>query len=246
MIILRFKYKLFRPLAFSKDMHSNKPLSRPLPISKDVHSNKPFRPLSLSEDMHSNKPLSRPLSISKDVHSNKPLSRPLAFSIIELLLVLTIVSIFLGAVFIGYRTINATTHEQEYSYKARSFVLGLKDYYDVLGAYPQVSCTDGNSWSSLNGAQGTCDWNSHPPSSPANCCALLHFIGPWATTWSYISSATSFGIITQNIPNEYVRAVANKFNSLGLLCTISNANGDYSYLSCTANNVPTTLTSLNQ
>ncbi|MGC8649557.1 MAG: type II secretion system protein [Hydrogenobaculum sp.] len=196
--------------------------------------------------MHPNKPLARPLGSLKDVHTNKPFG-PLAFSIIELLLVLTIVSIFLGAVFIGYRTINATTHEQNYSYKARTFVLGLKDYYDVLGAYPQISCTDGNSWYSLNGAQGTCDWNSHPPSNPANCCALLHFIGPWATTWSYLSTSTSFTIVTSQIPNEYIQAVSNAFNSLGLLCTISSATAsDYSYLSCTANNVPTTLTALNQ
>jgi len=149
-------------------------------------------------------------------------------------------------VFIGYRTIHATTNEQNYAYKARTFVLGLKDYYDVLGAYPQISCTDGNSWSSLNGAQGICDWNSHPPSNPANCCALLHFIGPWATTWSYLSTSTSFTIVTSQIPNEYVQAVSNAFNSLGLLCTVSSTGGDYSYLSCTANNVPTTLTALNQ
>jgi len=204
------------------------------------------RPLSPSDYMHPNKPLSKPLLLSKDMHPNKPLSRPLAFSIIELLLVLTIVSIFLGAVFIGYRTIHATTNEQNYAYKARTFVLGLKDYYDVLGAYPQVSCTDGNSWFSLNGAQGTCDWNSHPPSNPANCCALLHFIGPWAITWSYFSTSTSFTIVTSQIPNEYVQAVSNAFNSLGLLCTVSSTGGDYSYLSCTVNNVPTTLTALNQ
>jgi len=192
------------------------------------------------------KSLGMPLLLSKDIHPNKPLARSLAFSIIELLLVLTIVSIFLGAVFIGYRTIHATTNEQNYAYKARTFVLGLKDYYDVLGAYPQVSCTDGNSWFSLNGAQGTCDWNSHPPSNPANCCALLHFIGPWAITWSYFSTSTSFTIVTSQIPNEYVQAVSNAFNSLGLLCTVSSTGGDYSYLSCTVNNVPTTLTALNQ
>ncbi len=200
----------------------------------------------LSNNMHLNKPLARPLAISKDMHINKPF-RPLAFSIIELLLVLTIVSIFLGAVFIGYRTIHATTNEQEYAYKARTFVLGIKDYYDVLGAYPQVSCTDASSWSSLNGAQGICDWNSHPPSNPANCCTLLHFIGPWATTWSYMAGGNSFTVVTDNIPNEYIQAVSNAFNSLGLLCTVSAANqSQYSYLTCTANNVPTTLTALNQ
>jgi len=231
-----------------------KSLARPLSGSTKMHPNKPFRPLLLSKDMHLNKPLARPLSGSDYMHLNKPLARPLAFSIIELLLVLTIVSIFLGAVFIGYRTIHATTNEQNYAYKARTFVLGLKDYYDVLGAYPQISCTDGNSWSSLNGAQGasmpqtTCDWNSHPPSNPANCCALLHFIGPWATTWSYLSTSTSFTIVTSQIPNEYVQAVSNAFNSLGLLCTVSTTNQSqpYAYLICTVNNVPTTLTALNQ
>jgi prepilin-type N-terminal cleavage/methylation domain len=222
-----------------------KSLARPLDGSTKMRINKPFRPLWLSKDMHPNKPLARPLSPSDYMHLNKPF-RPLAFSIIELLLVLTIVSIFLGAVFIGYRTIHATTNEQDYAYKARTFVLGLKDYYDVLGAYPQISCTDGNSWSSLNGDQGICDWNSHPPSNPADCCALLHFIGPWATTWSYLSNSTSFAIVTSQIPNEYVQAVSNAFNSLGLLCTVSSTGGDYSYLSCTANNVPTTLTALNQ
>ena len=229
---------LARPLSPSDYMHLNKPLARPLSGSTKMRINKPFRPLWLSKEMH----------------PNKPLARPLAFSIIELLLVLTIVSIFLGAVFIGYRTIHATTNEQNYAYKARTFVLGLKDYYDVLGAYPQISCTDGNSWSSLNGAQGTsmpqttCDWNSHPPSNPANCCALLHFIGPWATTWSYLSTSTSFAIVTSQIPNEYVQAVSNAFNSLGLLCTVSTTNQSqpYAYLSCTVNNVPTTLTALNQ
>ncbi len=172
----------------------------------------------------------------------------IGFSIVELLLVLTIVSIFLGAVFIGYRTINARSKEQEYIYQGRSFVTGLKDYYNVLGgAYPQVSCTDGNSWSSLNGAQGTCDWNSHPPSSPANCCALMHFIGPWALTWSYIASNSSFTIITpSNISNEYTQAVANGFNSLGLGCTISSYTGDFSYITCTANNIPTTIVALSQ
>lgn len=189
------------------------------------------------------KPLARPLCSLKDTHPNKPF-RLLAFSIIELLLVLTIVSIFLGAVFIGYRTIHATTNEQEYAYKARTFTLGLKDYYDVLGAYPQITCTDASSWSSLNGAQGTCDWNSHPPSNPANCCALLHFIGPWAITWSYLSTSTSFTIVTSQIPNAYIQAVSNAFNSLGLVCTTETQ--PYSHLSCTANNVPTTLTALNQ
>ena len=235
-----------------KAMHFNKPPARLLYSLKNLHLNKPLaRPLGVSGDIHLNKPLARPLGVSDNMnsdnmHSNKPF-RPLAFSIIELLLVLTIVSIFLGAVFIGYRTIHATTNEQEYAYKARTFVLGVKDYYDVLGAYPQISCTDGNSWSSLNGAQGTCDWNSHPPSNPANCCALLHFIGPWAITWSYLSTSTSFTIVTSQIPNEYIQAVSNAFNSLGLLCTISSATtSDYSYLNCTVNNVPTTLTALNQ
>jgi len=139
------------------------------------------------------------------------------FSILELLLVLTIVSIFLGAVFIGYRTIYANANEEKYGDQARSFVLGLKDYYNTIGAYPLISCTDAISWN--NSPSGTCDWNSHPPSIPANCCALQHFIGPWAITWTYIATPTSFTISTSPIPESYIQAVANEMNSLGLVCT---------------------------
>ena len=156
------------------------------------------------------------------------------FSIIELLLVLTIVSIFLGAVFIGYRTINANANEQKYADQSQTFVMGLKDYYNVLGAYPLVSCTDQSTWD--NSPTGTCDWNTHPPSNPANCCALQHFIGRWATTWSYVATPTSFAINTTPISQEYIQAVANEMNTLGLTCTIlSGTNGEY--LSCSATGV---------
>jgi len=165
------------------------------------------------------------------------------FSIIELLLVLTIVSVFLGAVFIAYRTINANVNEQKYADQAMSFLMGLKDYYNTIGAYPQTTCTDGNSWN--NSPSGSCDWNSHPPASPANCCALMHFIGPWASTWSYISGTSSFTIVTSQIPKDYINAVSNKFNNLGLLCTVSSLSGDYGYLSCSANNVVTSSVAIN-
>jgi len=165
------------------------------------------------------------------------------FSIIELLLVLTIVSIFLGAVFIGYRTINANANEQKYSDQAYSFVMGLKDYYDVLGAYPLVSCTDPNSWNNV--PSGNCNWNTHPPSAPANCCALQHFIGQWATTWSYIATPTSFTINTSVIPQGYIQAVANEINSLGLICTVLNGT-DGKYLSCSANGIVSSTTALGE
>lgn len=162
------------------------------------------------------------------------------FSIIELLLVLTVVSIFLGAVFIGYRTIKARTNEDNYGYQGRVFVEGLKDYYSLLGAYPNISCTDYNSWYSV--PSGTCDWNSHPISSPANCCALMHFIGPWASSWTYISYTNAFVISTPTsapIPVEYIKAVANEFVSSGLQCKINTLNGDYGYLTCSVTNIPT-------
>jgi prepilin-type N-terminal cleavage/methylation domain-containing protein len=165
------------------------------------------------------------------------------FSIIELLLVLTIVSVFLGAVFIGYRTINANVNEQKYGDKAQSFVIGLKDYYNTLGAYPQISCTDQNSWN--NSPTGTCDWNSHQPSNPANCCALQHFIGPWVTTWSYVATPTSFTINTEPIPQEYIQAVANDMNTLGLTCTTLNGTSG-EYLSCSANGIYTNTTAVNE
>lgn len=162
------------------------------------------------------------------------------FSIIELLLVLTIVSIFLGAVFIGYRTIKARTSEDEYGYQARAFITGLKDYYDVLGAYPYISCTDNTSWNTS--PSGACNWSSHPPSTPANCCALMHFIGPWASSWTYMASSTAFYINTPTstpIPLEYIKAVSNKFLALGLQCQINTLSNDYGYLTCSVNNIPT-------
>jgi len=165
------------------------------------------------------------------------------FSIIELLLVLTIVSIFLGAVFIGYRTINANANEQKYSDQAYSFIMGLKDYYNVLGEYPLVSCTDPNSWN--NSPSGSCDWSFHPPSVPANCCALQHFIGQWATTWSYIATPTSFTINTSPIPQDYIQAVANELNSLGLTCgTLTGTGGEY--LSCSANGIVSSTSALSE
>ncbi len=164
------------------------------------------------------------------------------FSIIELLLVLTVVSIFLGAVFIGYRTIKARTNEDTYGYQGRAFVIGLKDYYDLLGAYPNISCTDYNSWYSAPPGTNTCDWNSHPVSSPANCCALMHFIDPWASSWTYISYTNGFVVSTPTstpIPLDYIRAVANEFMALGLQCQINTLSGDYGYITCSVTNVAT-------
>lgn len=156
------------------------------------------------------------------------------FSIIEFLLVLTAFVIFLGAAFIGYRTLKANAEENKISMRASLFVKGINDYAKDFGAYPFISCADADDWDTAASTN-----------TVASCSSLMSYIGHWlgntnmGQPWQYYAwadnystsgcngtgtscneSATQgfFAIELPPIDNAYVQAVANILNSSGLTC----------------------------
>ena len=156
------------------------------------------------------------------------------FSIIEFLLVLTAFVIFLGAAFIGYRTIKANAEESKLAMRASLFVKGIREYAKDFGAYPFITCANANDWNT-----------SASVDTVASCSALMSYIGHWLADtnsgqpWQYYAwtdnysqsgcngtgtscneSATQgfYAIELPPIDNAYVQAVANILNSSGLTC----------------------------
>jgi len=173
------------------------------------------------------------------------------FSIIEFLLVLTSFVIFLGAAFIGYRTLKASGDETQIANQFRLFVTGLKNYASgFYDSYPAITCS------------GT-GWNTPAPSNNvASCGALEQYIGSfvYVGSWTYTgyiggtgnppsggtpaTSATGtdtldrgyYTFTTGPINNAYVQAILNQANAYNLICTSTTdtkASGS-SLISCTS------------
>ncbi|PMP91300.1 MAG: prepilin-type cleavage/methylation domain-containing protein, partial [Hydrogenobaculum sp.] len=113
------------------------------------------------------------------------------FSIIEFLLVLTAFVIFLGAAFIGYRTLKANGNETQIANRFKLFATGLKAYAkDFYNSYPFVSCTNPTDWMT-----GTAASNNI-----ASCSALEQYIGSFVTVgpdpnhiWTYTGYTGTYG-----------------------------------------------------
>jgi len=177
------------------------------------------------------------------------------FSIIEFLLVLTAFVIFLGAAFIGYRTLKANGDETQIANQFKLFATGLKNYAkDFYNSYPFVTCAAPTDWTS-----GTA-----PSNNIASCAALEQYIGSFVATgptltnsWTYTgyigpigsgkpaianNGANSDITVTQGyytfttapIDNGYVQAILNQANAYGLNCTTLSYNSASSLISCTS------------
>ena len=176
------------------------------------------------------------------------------FSIIEFLLVLTAFVIFLGAAFIGYRTLKANGDETQIANRFKLFATGLRNYSkDFYNAYPYVKCASPNNWSS-----GTA-----PSNNVASCAALEQYIGSFvevgptaSNIWTYTgytgqvgagsAAGTNTGVstvsITQGyytfttapIDNGYVQSILNQANAYGLNCSVSSYTSGSSVISCTS------------
>jgi len=177
------------------------------------------------------------------------------FSIIEFLLVLTAFVIFLGAAFIGYRTMKANGNETQIANRFKLFATGLKNYaHDFYNSYPYVSCSSGSDW--MNGTA--------PSNNIASCSALEQYIGSFVTIgptasniWTYTgytgpvgagTSATAdngansnvsltqgyYTFTTAPIDNAYVQSILNQANAYGLNCSTSSYNSASSAISCTS------------
>jgi len=177
------------------------------------------------------------------------------FSIIEFLLVLTAFVIFLGAAFIGYRTLKANGNETQIANRFKLFATGLKNYSkDFYNAYPYVTCTSGSDWMT----------GKAPSNNIASCAALEQYIGSFVTVgpstaniWTYtgytgpVGSGTSatanngansnvsvtqgyYTFTTAPIDNAYVQSILNQANAYGLNCATSSYNSASSSISCTS------------
>ena len=178
------------------------------------------------------------------------------FSIIEFLLVLTAFVIFLGAAFIGYRTLKANGDETQIANRFKLFATGLKNYAkDFYNSYPYVKCASATDWTT-----GTA-----PSNNIASCAALEQYIGSFVEIgpWTYTaytggtgnppSGGTAAGanngaasnvsitngyytFTTEPIDNGYVQSILNQANAYGLYCSASAAsnNSGSSVISCTS------------
>jgi len=177
------------------------------------------------------------------------------FSIIEFLLVLTAFVIFLGAAFIGYRTLKANGNETQIANRFKLMATGLKNYaHDFYNSYPYVECASTSDW--MNGTA--------PSNNIASCAALEQYIGSFVTIgptasniWTYtgytgpVGSGTSatanngassnvsltqgyYTFTTAPIDNAYVQSILNQANAYGLNCSTSSYNSASSAISCTS------------
>jgi len=180
------------------------------------------------------------------------------FSIIEFLLVLTAFVIFLGAAFIGYRTLKANGNETQIANRFKLFATGLKNYAkDFYNAYPYVRC------------QYTSDWVSGtaPSNNVASCAALEQYIGSFVeigpgngpgAIWTYTGYTGAIGsgtpatynngansgvsvtqgyytFTTAPIDNAYVQSILNQANAYGLNCAaVTSQVSGSSVISCTS------------
>lgn len=145
------------------------------------------------------------------------------FSIIELLLVLTALAIFLGAAFIGYRTMKANGNEEQMADKFKNFVTGLKSYSkDFYNEYPYISCTQASDWSVKSSNNNI-----------ASCGALEQYIGSFVTEgpsstniWIY-QSYSGLGTPTSELvsTSTCITIPANGFGTLDGI-TLHNSSPD--------------------
>jgi type II secretory pathway pseudopilin PulG len=173
------------------------------------------------------------------------------FSIIEFLLVLTAFVIFLGAAFIGYRSLKANGDETQIANQFKLFVTGLNNYkMGFYNSYPAITCS-GSSWTA-----------TAPSNNVASCGALEQYIGSFVQvgSWAYTAytggsgnppsggtpASSSIGTVamtngyftftTGPIDNAYVQAILNQANAYNLNCTSTTdtqASGS-SLISCTS------------
>ena len=181
------------------------------------------------------------------------------FSIIEFLLVLTALVIFLGAAFIGYRTLKASGNETQIANRFKLFATGLKNYAkDFYNSYPYVTCAKPSDW--MTGVAAN--------NNLASCSALEQYIGSFVTIgpspnaiWTYtaytgdVGNPTGTGpegaatpntnvsvtqgyytFTTAPIDNAYVQSILNQANAYGLNCQVvpSTAYTGSSVISCTS------------
>ena len=194
-------------------------------------------------------------SIKGPAWGSKRVKTQRGFSIIEFLLVLTAFVIFLGAAFIGYRTMKANGNETQIANRFKLFATGLKNYaHDFYNSYPYVECASPSDW--MNGTA--------PSNNIASCSALEQYIGSFVTVgptssniWTYTgytgpigngtpatanNGANSNVSVTQGyytfttapIDNAYVQAILNQANAYGLNCSTSSYNSASSAISCTS------------
>ena len=177
------------------------------------------------------------------------------FSIIEFLLVLTAFIIFLGAAFIGYRTLKASGNETQIANRFKLFATGLKNYaHDFYNSYPYVKCANVSDW--MTGVAAN--------NNLASCSALEQYIGSFVTVgptssniWTYtgcvgntsastcasnntgVGSAYSvtqgfYTFTTAPIDNAYVQSILNQANAYGLNCSTLSYNSASTEISCTS------------
>ena len=180
------------------------------------------------------------------------------FSIIEFLLVLTAFVIFLGAAFIGYRTLKASGNETQIANRFKLFATGLKNYAkDFYNSYPYVQCNSVTAWMTSVAATNNL----------ASCSALEQYIGSFVTIgpspnaiWTYtaytgdvgnptgtgpVGAATAntnvsvtqgyYTFTTAPIDNAYVQSILNQANAYGLTCqVVASGYTGSSVISCTS------------
>jgi hypothetical protein len=156
-------------------------------------------------------------------------------------LVLTAFALFLGAAFIGYRTMKANADQEHISQRVNLFIKGIEQYANDFGAYPYITCANAN------------DWNTAASSNKvASCSALMSYIGHWLANantgqvWQYYAWSSNYtagcegtgtscnesstqgfyAIATPYIPIEYAQGVANRLNELGVVsCNVYTGTG---------------------
>jgi hypothetical protein len=95
--------------------------------------------------------------------------------------------LFLGAAFIGYRTMKANADQEHISQRTNLFIKGIEQYANDFGAYPYITCANAN------------DWNTAASSNKvASCSALMSYIGHWLANantgqvWQYYAWSSNY------------------------------------------------------
>ena len=200
-------------------------------------------------------------SVKEPAWGSKRVKTKRGFSIIEFLLVLTAFVLFLGAAFIGYRTLKANGNETQIANRFKLFATGLRNYaHDFYNSYPYIDCYKASDW--MTGVA--------PSNNIASCAALEQYIGSFVTVgpsstyiWSYTgyiggsgnppsggtraqystgtaSDAVSvtqgyYTFTTAPIDNAYVQSILNQANAYGLTCSVvPSAYTGSSLITCTS------------
>jgi len=194
-------------------------------------------------------------SVKGPAWGSKRVKTQRGFSIIEFLLVLTAFVIFLGAAFIGYRTLKANGNETQIANRFKLMATGLKNYSkDFYNSYPYVACSSANDW--MSGSASSND--------VASCAALEQYVGsflqngPWTYTGcvgtvngdhtcatantgtggnvTYSVTQGYYTFTTNPIDNAYIQSILNQANAYGLTCSVTAATGytGSSLITCTS------------